>query len=90
MPRSFPRGDARGELGGYRSEASSPPPPVGENFGFSSEEICQNNARKHHFSVILAPLSEAPAPLSENFWRHHCPPARGQASRLMKKQNKSL
>ena len=70
------RGGARGELGGYSppppSEASSPPPPVGGNFGFSSEEIWQNNAWKHHFSVILASLSEASAPLSENFWRHPC------------------
>ena len=46
--------------------------PVGGNFGFSSEEIWQNNVRKHHFVVILGPLSEAPAPLSENFWRHRC------------------
>ena len=30
-------------------------PPVGGNFRFSSEEIWQNYARKHHFSVIVAP-----------------------------------
>ena len=48
------------------SEASSPP-PVGGNFGFSSVKLWQNDARKHYFSVILAPLSEAPASLLENF-----------------------
>ena len=39
----------RGGLG------ATAPPPVGRNFGFSSEEIWQNNARKHDFSVIFAP-----------------------------------
>ena len=64
------QGRARGATAPPPSEASSL--PVGGNFGFSSEEIWQNNAQKHYFSVILAPppLSEAPAPLSENFWRH--------------------
>ena len=66
------RDGARGGLGGYSPPVGGIQPPVGGNFGFSSEEIWQNNARKHHFSVILAPLSEAPAPLSENFWRHPC------------------
>ena len=57
-------GGARGGLEGAiasLSEASSP--PVGGNFGFLSEEIWQNDVRKLHFS---APLSEAPAPLSED------------------------
>ena len=35
-----------------------------------SEEIWQNKVRKLHFLAILAPLSETPAPPSEDFWRH--------------------
>ena len=80
------RGGARGGLGGLqrpRRRHLAPPPPVGGNSGFSSEEIWQDNARKHHFSVILAPLSEAPVPLSEKFLApplYVLPSAVGQSS----------
>ena len=66
-------GGTRGGLEGATaslSEASSP--PVGRNFEFLSEEIWQNDVRKLHFSVILAPMSEAPAPLWGDFWCHPC------------------
>ena len=58
-------GGARGGLGGATapespSEVSSP--PVGGNFGFSSEEIGQSNARKHNFSVIGAPPVASSSP----------------------------
>ena len=66
-------GGARGGLGGGGLQSPRRrhlAPPRRRKFWFSSEQIWQNNSRKHHFSVFLAPLSETPAPLSENFWRH--------------------
>ena len=53
------------------SKAFAPPPPVGGNLGFLSDDIWQNDVRKRHLIAILAPLSEPPAPLSEDFWRLH-------------------
>ena len=44
--------------------------PRRRKFEYLSEENLEKIARTLHFSVILAPLSEAPAPLSEKFWRH--------------------
>ena len=77
-PRTLSDWNASAEQGwcqGRARGATAPPsetlkPPVGGNYGFSSEELWQYNAWKRHFSVILASLSEAPAPLSESFWRH--------------------
>ena len=51
-------------------EASSP--LVRGNLGFLLEEIWQNDVQKLHFSAISDPLSEAPVPLSEDFWCHPC------------------
>ena len=45
-------------------------PPRRRKFWALVGEIWQNIARQHHFSAILAPMSEASAPLSENFWSH--------------------
>ena len=55
LTQGWRQGRARG--------ATAPPPPGRRKFWFSLEEIWQNSARKHNFSVILVPLSE-------NFWRH--------------------
>ena len=57
------RGGARGGLGGLQ-------PPCRRKFWALVGEIWQNIARQHHFSAILAPMSEASAPLSETFWSH--------------------
>ena len=55
----MPRGGARGGLGGATAprqrHLAPPPPPSEEILDSRRRKFGKNNARKHHFSVILAP-----------------------------------
>ena len=50
------------------SEASSPPSE--QSLGFCRKKNLEKLRSKVHFLAIFVPLSEAPAPLSEDLWRH--------------------